>query len=80
MYEVLGSIPASPSLLLPFMQNLSKRLSFRSRRVPSWIYVFVNLQKLEKTVNKWGCSSVVERMLSMYEVLGSIPISKLLKV
>ena len=26
-----------------------------------------------KTVRSWGCSSVVERVLSMYEVPGSIP-------
>ncbi len=71
MYEVLGSIPSiSKHCSMTFMQNNFTYVLIISH---NWIYSVFKSTKAEKTLIKWGCSSVVERMLCMYEVLGSIP-------
>ncbi len=73
MYEVLGCISKHCSMTV--MQN---NFTFVLIISHNWIYSVCISTKAEKTLTKWGCSSVVERMLCMYEVLGSIPsISKL---
>ncbi len=68
MYEVLGCI--SKHCSMTFMQNNFTYVLIISH---NWIYSVFKSTKAEKTLIKWGCSSVVERMLCMYEVLGSIP-------
>ncbi len=68
MYEVLGCI--SKHCSMTFMQN---NFTFVLIISHNWIYSVCISTKAEKTLIKWGCSSVVERMLCMYEVLGSIP-------
>ncbi len=71
MYEVLGSIPSIfKHCSMTFMQN---NFTFVLIISHNWIYSVCISTKVEKTLIKWGCSSVVERMLCMYEVLGSIP-------
>ncbi len=71
MYEVLGSIPSiSKHCSMTFMLN---NFTFVLIISHNWIYSVCISTKAEKTLIKWGCSSVVERMLCMYEVLGSIP-------
>ncbi len=71
MYEVLGSIPSiSKHCSMTFMQNNFAYVLIISH---NWIYSVFKSTKAEMTLIKWGCSSVVERMLCMYEVLGSVP-------
>ncbi len=71
MYEVLGSIPSiSKHCSMTFMQNNFTYVLIISH---NWIYSVFKSTKAEKILIKWGCSSVVERMLCMYEVLDSIP-------
>ncbi len=71
MCEVLGSIPSiSKHCSMTFMQNNFTYVLIISH---NWIYSVSKSTKAEKTLIKWGCSSVVERLLFMYEVQGSIP-------
>ncbi len=72
MYEVLGSIP-SYLKFNDFYANLSKIISPLSCRVPTTVFTFCKPTETDKTMINWGCSSVVECMLCMYEVMGSIP-------
>ncbi len=73
MYEVMGSIPSISKHCL-MTSSKFKQNNFTSVLLSSHncIIVFVT-SETEKTVINWRCISVVERMLRMYEVLGSIP-------